>query len=1089
VTQIAIGGTSGSVGGGATSKAAVQAQLEAMASMLRQLGGQAAVVSGSGTPTDPLTAPFTLYVNPYIGSDRFAGGSFNSFEATGTDDEIIAQKLKRLELQRLECGYTPHRPFKTINRAVIEAAIITSKNWYTYNDPKAHLDCVSIVLAPAVHTLYNDPGSASTSLASWGAEKDPTTAELIAFNPAAEGGILLPRGCSIWSPDLRKTTLRPNWVPAVANEAADYSNRRGIFKVTGSGFAFGFTFMDKVNLAASHHLLDCFHFASKAELDAFYAKTFSAVGSAANLSAVLTATRRSEYEIVGPIEQGAPPSSDWDTTKSASFYVFNCSIRSEYGLGGIWADGAKTAGLRSFVTAQFTGVSLQKDMTCWQRYASGTWTSTTYEQYIATSPDSIRMNPDRLSRHISAINNAFIQEVSVFAIGQGVHHFTDLGGEITITNSNSSFGGCSAISKGYKSAAFPQDKNWTVRAIRVPLNLSEKTKNVRKVVLGLCADYSASPATITLIDPLTSSGKPGIPRELDELGFTLRQSTYLWVENPGELADYRVPLPASAWSSSNPNVINLSGVLNSADSGNATAAALANKRVYIRRLVDTRPESERLVFIELNNTASARTPERSFILQTDPSRVNGGINNLFNTTTQVFTVTDVARTSPVDEGVAQSADIVIRRGVGSRNYANGAYYRQGETVLHVNKHYRALEDQYASGAAPDSNKWGETFVHMPSAFQDEDNPATNAPKLIFDTDTSNVDGSTTLGINWTTVWTNAGPIRDQYHSAADYLAVHGLLMAMGYNSDQAHSALVPQVEASRKRNPASAEDFPVQFGGVSSGRANWAVEFRRASVLRLYGHAWEWAGFLNYSKSIPGAQQTLSPYNKFTYYFTNWNGGRVVPQGSNEDGFNVSPKGLEDIQTGRVIDVNNLGVGSFDDPSSFRNIDIENLTITGVLDLAGVSSVAIEDINLFPYLPRPGDILQAITLKSVALNEAADPNFALVVNGSQRASVVNINTASNTNALTIDCRLGNFFAINMISTLGVTLTFSNPPPTGNYFMVLQITRTSQGSFIWPASVRWPDGFAPEVDVGVQLVAFFTADGGTTWRGAYLPYQS
>jgi hypothetical protein len=32
--------------------------------------------------------------------------------------------------------------------------------------------------------------------------------------------------------DLRKTSVRPNWVTAVVDELADYSNRRSIFKVS-----------------------------------------------------------------------------------------------------------------------------------------------------------------------------------------------------------------------------------------------------------------------------------------------------------------------------------------------------------------------------------------------------------------------------------------------------------------------------------------------------------------------------------------------------------------------------------------------------------------------------------------------------------------------------------------------------------------------------------------------------------------------------------------------------------------------------------------------------------------------------------------
>jgi hypothetical protein len=317
MSQLKLAGQSGALDT-AASIAQFKDQIAALNDLMRQLGGNARVVAGEMSQADPLSAPFTLYVNPYIGSDKFVGGSYNSFEEGATDEEVIASKLKRLELQRLECGFTPYRPFKTINRAVIEAAIITSKEWYAGIDPRANLDTVSIVLSTGAHTLYNDPGSSSTNLASWGDSKDPTPADLIAFNPASVGGVLLPRGCSLCGPDLRKVIIRPSFVPAAADEAADYSNRRAMLKITGTGYFFGFTVMDKVGLNASHHLLDAFQFGSKAELDPFYAKVFSAVGTGADLGSALTVTRKTEFEIVGPIDTTQNPEPAWDTTASAS---------------------------------------------------------------------------------------------------------------------------------------------------------------------------------------------------------------------------------------------------------------------------------------------------------------------------------------------------------------------------------------------------------------------------------------------------------------------------------------------------------------------------------------------------------------------------------------------------------------------------------------------------------------------------------------------------------------------------------------------------------------------------------------------------
>lgn len=934
----------------ALDQATVKEQIRVLVDMLRQLGGNATVVAGQLEQADPLSSPFTLYVNPYIGSDRFVGGAYNSHEAGETDAEIIASKLKRIELQRLECGYTPYRPFRTINRAVIEAAIITSKAWYTYTDPRAHLDCVSIVLAPGVHIVYNGPGSASADLASWGDEHDPSIADLVAFNPPAVGGVLLPRGCSLCGPDLRKTTLRPDSVPAFANEEADYSNRRSVLKVTGTGYFFGYTGMDKVGLNQSHHLLDLHGPASRTELDLFYSKCESAVGTGADLASAYLQARSTEYEIVGPIVAGEMPRADWDTTASASPYIFNVSIRSDYGLGGAFWNGDKVAGLKSMVCANFTGVSLQKDMRCWQIYENGSWvnltnTPTDYQRYIDSPPDNVRMHPARLSRHISAVNDAFIQEVSVFAIGQGIHHFTDGGGEITTTNSNSSFGGCAAVSRGYKAVAFPQDKNWSVGRIRVPLNLSAKSGNIRRIQLGVISEVNNN--RIILATPLAADdNSQDVPAILQRDKYSFKAGTRIWVENPSG-DDWRANLAVGAWSAADAGQINLaSPFVEAASSDAGRPSELVGKRVYIRRLVDTRTPSERRLSLQLNNTASARLPERNFVLQTDPSRSGGGIQRaLAGGGSEVLTVSGTGVGSRPGPGVAKTAEVTLRRAAATVTYAAGTFYRAGTVVRHGGKHFQALRDQTAVGATPDPSSWGETFVHMPSEYNAEDLQRNEAPILVIDTDTDNSADSQTCGVNFTTAWTAAGDLRNQYRSGTDYLGAHAFLVALGFTSTAAHAALVPQVGSDRNRVPTNATHFPTApTGGAANGLAFWAVEFRRPSVLRLYGHAWEWAGYLNYSKSIPAAQKDLSPQNKFTYLFTSEQGGRVVPQGSNEEGFNVSPRGLEDIETGATLTVDAIGNSTLD---QFLRTDFPNgLTASDIV----VDSLTINTSVTFPEI-------------------------------------------------------------------------------------------------------------------------------------------
>lgn len=934
----------------ATSQAAAKAQIATLVDMIRQLGGNPSVVAGAGGSTDPLNAPFTLYVDPYIGSDRFVGGAYNSNEATGTDEQIIAQKLKRMELQRLECGYTAARPFKTINRAAIEAAIITSKTWYTYSDPRAHVDCVTIVLSGGVHIVLNDPGSSSTSLTSWGTAKDPTNAELIAFNPTT-GGVLLPRGCSMHGQDLRKTSVRPNWVTAVVDELADYSNRRAIFKVSGTGFFFNATTMDKIGHTESVHLLDTFHPASQTELNAFYLKVQSTVGTGADLATALLAARPSEYQIVGPIDQALTPTSAWDTTAGASPYVFNWSTRSEYGMGGAFWDGAKIAGLKSMVCANFTGTQQQKDMRCWQVYSGGEWvtlpnTTEGYQQYIDTAPDNVRRNPARQSRHISAINNAYIQKVSIFGIGQSEVTMVDSGGEITDNGGNSTFGGSAALAKGYKGFAFGKDRNWTVNRVRVPLNISEKLSNLQRIQLGVVSAISSSSITLTsgLAIDATSTTNPEV---LQSLGYSLAAGTRIWIENPSG-ADWRSTLSASAWSSSAPTAIGITAAPLQSGTNTAAGSDVIGRRVYIRRVVDTRTVAERRCSLLLSNTASVRLPQRNMVLQTDPARSGGAISRVLAAGgEEVLMVTNVGTGPAPGAGVTRTSEVSLRRGAASNTYASGVFYRQGTVVKHAGKHWQAKTTFVSTGASPDPLSWGETFVHMPSDFNPEDSVTQEAPIITLDTDTSDVDDSTTLGIDWTTIWTSAGIVRDQYRSGTDYLGSYAFLRALGFTDAAAHAALVPQTAANRDRDPSSSVAFPTApSGGAATGRGNWAVEFRRPSTIRLYNHQWEWAGFGNYSKAMPSVQGDMSEFNKFTYYFTSAAGGRVTPKGSNEDGFEVTPKGLEDIATGATLSVDSLDGQGIDEAqrSDFANgievggtAALTNVTISGTTTFSSES--------------------------------------------------------------------------------------------------------------------------------------------------------
>jgi hypothetical protein len=927
--------------------------MAAVVDALLQMAGNANIAPGNSEPADPLNSPFTIYINPYTGSDRFVGGSYNWFEEPGgaTDEAKIAAKLKRLENQRLTCGYSKKRPFRTINRAAIEIVAMTSKNFFTINSEEANVDCPSVELSPGTHIFYNDPGNSSYAIpvTEWPAGGfDPTPNHLIAFNPNS-GGIVLPRYATASAPlSLRQTTVRPSYVPAAADEAADYSNRVAILKITSTSYVYGFTFRDQFRASSSHHLLDCFHNASQADLDQLYTKVRTAMGGAnntGNLSNALAVTRLSEWQTVGPISGN--PSEAWDTVKGASPYIYNCSLRTEWGMSGVFWDGARLAGLKSLVAAQFTGISQQRDLSCWEIYRSGAWRApVNYQELIDSESDDVRMKPSRMSRHITLIRGAFGQLVSTFAIGAGRHLFADSGAQMEFSNSTSNFGGCVAVAKGYQSASVALDSNWNLRRLRVARSVADQTGNIRRIPLGIVSAISGS--SITLTAPLAVGADPAVPAVLAAGGYSLAAGTLIWIENPNGM-DWRATLAANAWSSSAATAIAITGAAVQADTGDAIgtggggASNAIGKRVYVRRLIDTRTKQQRRVTLKLANTSSARVPVRNSIVQTRPGVSGGGIDRaLAPGGAEVLAVTQTNGIPPEGAGVVLSAEISIRRCCPDESYASGVFYRPGQTVKFGGKHITAMATFTSSGSTPEEGKWQESYVQQESSYNAEDPTTLEAPVLIFDTDTdAATDVTATCGINWSTVYTASGSVRDQLRSATDYRGALALLLALGFNNTAAHNALIPRTEAGRDLDPASATNFPTApSGGAASGLANWAIEFREPSFVQLLGQNLNGVGFWNYSRALPRARRQMSALNEFNANFAPEQGGRVEVRGINKDGFEVTNQGLINTDTGEVVAVEGIGLeGDQSLPTQLTDLAVENLTLTGSLDVGGVAAL------------------------------------------------------------------------------------------------------------------------------------------------------
>ncbi len=175
-------------------------------------------------------------------------------------------------------------------------------------------------------------------------------------------------------------------------------------------------------------------------------------------------TTKFTYEV--PITPNTPlptPSAskvvlDTNTVESASPYIFNVDMSSVLGLNGLHADGSKVSGFKSIIVNNFKGIGLQKDNNAFVKYnkTTGSYDDSTIISNIHNDGNA-KYKPAYYNFHIKASNNALVEINSVEASGFANQFVTESGGEFTVTNSNSSYGQNSLISKGFRSDAFLRD--------------------------------------------------------------------------------------------------------------------------------------------------------------------------------------------------------------------------------------------------------------------------------------------------------------------------------------------------------------------------------------------------------------------------------------------------------------------------------------------------------------------------------------------------------------------------------------------------------------------------------------------------------
>ena len=246
-------------------------------------------------------------------------------------------------------GNSLTKPFKTLQRALIESARFS----YLRGNDNDITEKTTILIFPGEHVIDNRPGFAvydaggvARTVSPGGTEsfaQDQLTLTLDSnfdltqsnnilykFN-SINGGVIVPRGTSIVGLDLRKTKIRPKYVPNPTDSAVPNS---AIFRITGACYFWQFTifdgsestlvYTDPQNFSStnqsrptfSHHKLTGFEYVDGVnnvgsygltDLDMYYSKVSNAFNRASNRDIDQKfpeqsggfAKQRPEWEIVG----------------------------------------------------------------------------------------------------------------------------------------------------------------------------------------------------------------------------------------------------------------------------------------------------------------------------------------------------------------------------------------------------------------------------------------------------------------------------------------------------------------------------------------------------------------------------------------------------------------------------------------------------------------------------------------------------------------------------------------------------------------------------------------------------------------------
>ena len=939
---------------------------------------------------------------------------------------------------------------------------------------------------------------------------------LAAVNPQT-GGLIIPRGISIDGTDLRKVRIRPMYVPELTPVQNDpQTERTAIFKVTGGTYISLLTFTDNPQYARSHNTVTSVVFASQGEvngsgnespyysrinslfrdIDGWGSEGLEAIPAETTIVAPIVGSKTNRFQDTeenqtgllvsgGDSRANAPvaypgatkirdtdgsilPLPDVNSTRSSSPYIFNCSVRSIFGLNGLWADGSNVAGFKSMVTANFTQVSLQTDPNC--------FVPTTYfqdppinkgsgegKQYKNSSNDLFKY------RHFGmrGSNDATIQIVSVFVIGNSDHFVSESGADLSITNSCSDFGDISLRGIGYKSRSFSQDEATTasgysgtrITQIIPPLPLSYDTlPDGRPATLedieistGLAIDYlktlaylyenrnsdDTPPSTIRLYVQNSNPASPFTltnPPSASSIGFgnfsyTYKDSDTTWELSGGTSRENRKRIYISGFDEEG-NSILYTGNLQVVGTESPGFNNLDDRsKVFIW---DEAPLDYSGSPTDLNSTISGSPSwyipvTTSTILEEETDLDGDGyllkrIDYAFR-----YRLTGTGAYGTIDFIFDRSSIKVIR--ATDKRKSDERIYRvvlegyEKERGVRRPQPYYVLEKQEGVSGYPlnDSND-----LRL--------DPLTITQVLDYRQVYPSVSESNAVG-KYVTYLTQGSQSRKVFTS--DHYPTQNQDNPE-LTEDPDNSITKIALEAMRARtgvwfsNSLSPSVTPINIKTSSStSTIGIRVGLRRPSIIRASGHTWEWTGYLNYDTALPTFQgDPLEADFALGKIIVEENGGRVYATGMNEEGNYYFGTTVFDLRSGEQFAI---PLASEGEAGTLTNQVLNNVIIRSNLIMQDDSRITMgqgteiyfSNDTSFKSLTT-GDIVASNNPPSVyatrsraGLVQLADPS---VIRGARGSASSGISDKSVVTALDLANELDVRFNNSVAGGNGVTVT-------------------------------------------------------------------